>query len=245
MPGSSLGRGTAMQPLHQDSKLVGFLKSAFKYRIRLLPLTSYERAFRQVEPLAIMGHRALKQLYRSVAMIEQDHIPGDVVECGVARGGSALLMALALRDYDSAKTLWLYDSFEGLPEPDAENDPDYEVAKEFVGACRGNVERVQGHLERSGLKEDQIKIVPGLFDQTLAKECPEKIALLHVDCDWYQSVKICFETLFDHVVEGGIIQIDDYFTWQGCRKAVDEFLVSRHLETKLHRIDRSAVRLRK
>ena len=221
-------------------------------RMRLLPLSDFERDFAVVEPYTMLGVRRLKSLHAGVTDAARRGIPGDVVECGVARGGSALLMALALREAGASRTLWLFDTFEGLPEPSREGDPDYEVARHLTGACRGTEDEVRAVLGRH-CPTQRAELVKGLFADTLPGAGVGSIAVLHLDGDWYESVKACLENLWDRVSPGGLVQVDDYFTWAGCKRAVDEFFRgdlpwitrSRGAELRLERVDASGVRMRK
>lgn len=164
-------------------------------------------------------------------------IAGDVVECGTSRGGSAALMALTLRRLGSRRSIWLFDTFEGLPAPSGA-DPDFEIANLFVGTCVGSLQNVRSFFEQLQIAEEAV-LVKGLFQETLASSPVEQIAALHIDGDWYESVKACLDSLYDLVVCGGIIQLDDYGYWQGARKAVDEFLEQRGIRVPLRVLDYS------
>jgi O-methyltransferase len=152
-------------------------------------------------------------------------------------------MALRLRQLGTRRALWLFDTFEGLPAPTS-NDPDYEIADLFTGSCCGTLEQVLGLFEELQVAND-VHLVKGLFQETLPRAQVQQIALLHIDGDWYESVKACLENLYDKVVPGGIIQFDDYGYWQGARKAVDEFFNKRGIDSPLKRLDYSGRALAK
>jgi O-methyltransferase len=179
----------------------------------------------------------LRGLFRSVNYVIQNRIAGDFVECGCARGGSAALIALTQKRLGENRALWLFDTFEGLPAPTLQ-DPDYEIANLFTGSCSGSLKRVEGLFQRFQVSE-AVHLVKGLFQDTLPRAQVQKIALLHIDGDWYESVKVCLENLYDKVVPGGVIQFDDYGYWQGARKAVDEFIAARGITRPLRRLDYS------
>lgn len=225
------------------SKAYKSLASLHRLRMRTLPITSFERRFTVVEPHTMLGVRRLANIYRSVCEVARLGVPGNVVECGVARGGSALLMCLALRDAGSNKKVTLFDTFEGMPEP-APGDSDFEKAKLFTGMCRGSLEDVTELLRRHG-ESERVSMIKGLYDDTLPRAQRAPIAFLHLDCDWYESIKLCLDTFFDQVSAGGIIQIDDYYAWAGCRRATDEFLTKRSERMEPLRVDNSAVWLQK
>ena len=178
------------------------------------------------DPLRVRGYThcslaRLRALQRHVATIHRSGIPGVAVECGVAEGGSAAAIALALQRADDPRPLILFDTFAGLPPPSA-NDPDYDVAVEFTGACAGSVADVRQLFATLRLPEPVC--IPGLFEHIVAETETGPIALLHLDGDWYDSTMSCLRALWPRLVEGGILQIDDYGYWQGCQKAVTEYL---------------------
>lgn len=185
----------------------------------------------------------LRGLFNGVRYVVKNNIGGDIVECGCALGGSAALIALTLRQIGAKRDLWLFDTFDGLPAPSSE-DPDYEIANLFTGTCLGTLEEVRKLFEDLQLSS-RVQMVKGLFQETLPVAPITKIALLHIDGDWYESVKACLDNLYDRVVPGGVVQFDDYGYWQGARKAVDEFLTSRELRLELKRLDYSGRTLTK
>jgi hypothetical protein len=144
-------------------------------------------------------------------------------------------MALAIADSGRPRRLWCFDTFEGIPAPTTE-DPDYDLAVEYTGKLKGELAEVRSLLGTLGVAHFT-HLVKGRFQDTLPRADVGAIALLHVDGDWYESVKVCLECLYDRVTPGGLIQIDDYGHWQGARKAVDEFLRARTIGAKLTRID--------
>jgi hypothetical protein len=152
-------------------------------------------------------------------LASETRVPGIFMECGVAEGGTALLLGLIARR--QGRKLWIFDTFEGLPAPTAA-DPDYDVAVTFTGTCRGELPDIQRLFERHGVWR-LTTAIKGLFQETMPRLTIPPIALLHLDGDWYDSTRTCLTHLWPHVVPGGAVQFDDYGAWQGCRKAVDEF----------------------
>jgi len=181
---------------------------------------------------ATPGGARLVTLFRLAREVCQRGVAGDIVECGTFRGGTAALLGVASRDSD--KDLWLYDSFEGLPKPDVS---DGQVAQHYVGAYSGSLEQVRGTLRALDVADSRTHLVKGWFEDTLPGAEVQRIALLHVDGDFYRSVRTCLETLYDRVTPGGYVVLDDYGYWPGCRLATDEFLAARGLRIKLHRVD--------
>lgn len=203
---------------------------------RVSPL-EFSRLYRQVRTRTMCSNARLRGLYRALHYLVSRDIAGDVVECGSAQGGSAALMALTLRQLKSQRKLWLFDTFEGLPPPSSQ-DPDFELANLFTGTCIGTLNEVRELFHRLNVLHG-VEFVKGLFQDALPVNRVPQIALLHIDGDWYESVKVCLEFLYDKVVAGGVIQLDDYGYWKGARKAVDEFFDQRGIQVPLSRLDYS------
>ena len=182
-------------------------------------------------------------LAEAVAYISARGIPGDIVECGVWKGGACLLAAETLRDREKSgdRRIWLYDTFEGMPEPGRE---DFIAAsgqslseRDPAGWWAAGVDEVKETLSLSGMDEDRFVLVPGRVEDTLKTTVPEEISVLRLDTDWYESTKMELEILFPRLSEGGILIIDDYGHFTGARKAVDEYLAGLGGTFLLHRSD--------
>jgi O-methyltransferase len=156
-------------------------------------------------------------------------VPGAVVECGVWRGGMSAALAELL---GPERHYYLLDSFEGLPPADAEKDGVRAVAYQadpmgtsYHDNCRAEAAWAERAMTRAGVP--RYTLVKGWFADTLPAFDPGPIALLRLDSDWYQPTLECLEALHPLVVPGGLILIDDYDTWDGCTRAVHDYL-SRH-----------------
>jgi O-methyltransferase len=151
---------------------------------------------------------------------------GAIVECGTWRGGvSAGLIEVGGFDRD----YYFFDSFEGLPpadEIDGKAAKDYESALSSPG-CAASIEEFMQTVSMTGCPKEKIHTYKGFFESTLPEFSPTKIAVLRLDCDWYESTKICLNKFWDHMLPWGLILIDDYGAWEGCTKAVHEFLAKR------------------
>lgn len=179
----------------------------------------------------IMGDRKRMAKHYAIALdLEKRKIFGDFVECGVCNGGSAATFALGLKK--TVGEIWLYDSFSGLPMP---VEIDQLEAFNFVGKCLGSEEKVHQAMAISGFPKSRYIIRKGWFKDTFQMELPQKVSLLHIDSDWYESVLICLDTFYDRVVEGGVILLDDFGHWEGAREALFDFLERRHLRPVLER----------
>ena len=142
--------------------------------------------------------KRLINLHRLVQKINKLRLPGDIVECGVWNGGSGAMMGVADRDDETSgkvRRLWLFDSFCGLPPP---SNKDGKQAREtyFQGWCQGEPEKVKRIFHRFRLSLQHVNIIPGWFDETLQTANLQTIAILHIDADWYASVKIVLEILY-------------------------------------------------
>lgn len=189
-----------------------------------------------------------KTLWKICKKALNDKILGDLVECGVWKGGSAGIMAMAARG--SHKKIHLYDSFEGLPEPSA---LDGEAARNYSGGvskgrlqsvkkCVGLLPEVQDLLQRKlKIRADSIRYHVGWFQKTLKPWPPQSISVLRLDGDWYESTKICLDNLYPGLAKGGFVLLDDYFCWEGCRKATDEFRKKWDIKEEMHKIDSESV----
>jgi O-methyltransferase len=214
-----------------------------------------EAEVRKVLPLVrnytMVSFERLATLWLQVQYLDHHNVSGAFVECGVWRGGAVALMALAhLHSVSSAwRQMHLFDSWQGLPEPDA--DLDGKSAVEYAGGARNgalrSVDRCVASLEETrDLLESKV-LYPsslihyhaGWFQETVPHTEVGEIALLRLDGDWYESTRICLEHLYTNVVSGGVVVLDDYGLWAGCRRATDEFLVRQPHPIMLHHIDYS------
>ena len=182
---------------------------------------------------AVLPYR-LATLYRLTGEIDVHAIPGDVVECGVYNGGSAAVMASVCARSPQNRTIWLFDSFEGLPQP---TEKDGAEAQTCGWWCHGDLSKVQTIFGRMRIPESRFRVIKGWFQDTFPAVQIGDIALLHIDADWYDSVKLCLERFYDSVQPGGYVVIDDYGHWEGCRRAIDEFLRDRGIDITLTRVD--------
>lgn len=184
----------------------------------------------QVKPrFTMVTSKNLISLYNLVQRANTQDVPGDIVECGVWNGGSAVMMASAMQDASMPvpqRSIWLFDSFQGLPPP-SERDGDAEQESYFEGWCKGDQANVERAFNTFDLPLSNVKIVPGWFNDTLHTAAVSQIAVLHIDADWYDSVKIVLDTFYDRVAPGGFVMLDDYGYWKGCDRAVADFFTER------------------
>lgn len=192
----------------------------------------------------------LYALWEAIDYLVENDIAGDIVECGVWRGGSMMLAAKRLTQRScQSKRLWLYDTFTGLPKPDTQVDVDILGNRAIDGweprnTCEGETywgyateEDVRSNMLSTGYPEENLRFVRGMVEDTIPGQAPDKISLLRIDTDWYASYRHVLENLFERVSIGGIIIFDDYGQFLGARKAVDEYRSKHGVRSFMHRVD--------
>lgn len=206
-----------------------------------------KRLAKVVQPYTLVSPERAQNLYRLARRIERERVPGDVIECGVCNGGSAALLASSATRSRLKRTVWLLDSFQGMPDITPEDGVAFggRTAESHVGQEVGSIDRVRDVLKQVGADMNRVRILPGWFRDTFASVTATQIAILNIDADWYESVKLCLDTFYDRVVAGGFVSFDDYGHWPGCRKAVDEFFEKRKLPYELVQVDYTAHWFRK
>ncbi len=206
---------------------------------------------RSVRPYTMTSPERVSALCQAVRYIVVNAIPGDIVECGVWRGGSMMAVALTLLDLgDTSRHLHLFDTFEGMVRPgphDRFRDGSPATAvfdREIRGSrdstwCEASLADVQAALKSTGYPEDHIHYVRGRVEKTLPSASPERLAILRLDTDWYESTRHELVCLFPRLVPGGVLIVDDYGFWQGSKRAVDEYFGELDRRPLLTRIDDS------
>jgi O-methyltransferase len=178
----------------------------------------------------------LHMAYRAARYVAENNLPGAVVECGVWRGGCALLMADAIAQAGGSYDFYLYDTYAGMSEPGDEDTSVVGHARAFfdkakrgkgrVDWCYASVDEVGANIEASGNTRERFKLIVGKVEDTIPGTVPAEIALLRLDTDWYESTQHEMEHLFPRLVPGGVFICDDYGFWLGAQKAVDEYLAT-------------------
>ncbi|MEO1496798.1 MAG: TylF/MycF/NovP-related O-methyltransferase [Planctomycetota bacterium] len=194
----------------------------------------------RVMPHSLIGSSGLEHTYDRAMGSVRGHVPGAFVECGVARGGCAALLTHVATQSEPARECWYFDSFEGLPDPTEKDLEDGRTGHHIrplpKGSCLGTIEQVSELLfDEFGYDREDVHLVQGWFQDTLpvTREAIGPVALLRVDGDWFDSTYCVLTQLFDQVSDGGAVIIDDYWSCHGARKATDQFLAERGVETEL------------
>lgn len=207
------------------------------------------RTINHVQPFTMTSCERLFALIQAVRYVSAAAISGDIVECGVWRGGSMMAAALTLLECgDASRDLYLFDTFEGMSPPtDRDVAPDGATAEAILRAsdrsdpssawCYATQEDVASAMARTSYAADRVHLVKGKVEDTIPGGAPRRIALLRLDTDWYESTRHEMEQLYPRLSPGGVLIIDDYGHWAGCRQAVDEYFATHGVRLLLHRVD--------
>jgi predicted O-methyltransferase YrrM len=199
-----------------------------------------------IRPYTMLSEGRLFSLYSHAKSVCEQGLPGNFVECGVAAGGSSALLAWVLKKYSRhPRRLFSFDSFSGMPRPSA-FDSHQGIGAESTGWGTGTCAAPQASLREVCDKldvTDAVTPVQGYFEDTLPlkRDAVGMIALLHLDGDWYQSTLSILENLYDRLMPGALLQVDDYGYWDGCRQAIHEFEAARGLSFAINPIDGTGV----
>jgi hypothetical protein len=176
----------------------------------------------------------------SCKYVLQNNLDGDFVECGVWRGGNSIIAAGIFKMYNSCKKVYLYDTFQGMTAPtevDTRLGEDGSAAKEALDTteldknkkwtmniwCYASIDDVKANFSTLDLLSENVVFVQGDILKTLDTTIPDKISVLRLDTDWYESTKKEMDVLYERIVRNGVLMVDDYGYWAGSKKAVDEY----------------------
>jgi len=201
------------------------------------------------KPFTMTSEERLYSLYKSTEYVSKNNIEGDIVECGVWRGGSTMCALITLKNLNNLKRkIYLYDTFEGMSEP-TEKDADLsgknarqlliqsEKTKEDMMWCYAPLDDVKKNIASTGYPSEKVIYVKGKVEETIPQTLPDNISILRLDTDWYESTYHELKYLFPKLVKGGVLIIDDYGHWKGAREAVDQYFEENKIQMLLNRID--------
>jgi O-methyltransferase len=193
--------------------------------------------------LTMVGLGRLDDLQRCVETVVQDGVPGDMIEAGSWRGGASILMRAALDTLgESARTVWVADSFQGFPRvADAEREDDELDVFDFLAV---SLAEVKDNFARFGL-EDGVSFVPGFFEETMPGLAGRSWAIARLDGDSYEATWLTLQTLYPGLSSGGFLVVDDFGALDECRQAVEEFREQNGISEPLEQVDWTGVRWRK
>ena len=195
---------------------------------------------------SMIGEKRMENIEWCLDRVREDEIAGDLAETGVCRGGASIFMKGYLAAYEMRdRVVWAADSFEGLPRPTAEADRGFDFSAQVFPVLSVSLEEVRDLFERYGLLDADVRFLKGWFRDTLPGAPIERLALLRLDGDLYESTRDALLALYDKVVPGGFVLVDDYGDFPPCKRAVDEFRGERAIASPIVKVDWSGVYWRK
>ena len=187
----------------------------------------------------MIGLKRLENIQTCAEQVIRDGIPGDFIETGVWRGGACIFMRAILKAHNvTDRFVWVADSFEGLPSPNVEKFPEDDAAwLSTVDYLAVPIETVQANFSAYGLLDDQVKFLKGWFRDTLPSAPVERLALLRLDGDMYESTTDALVNLYPKLSPGGYCIIDDYGAFYSCKKAVHDYREAHEIHEPVQEID--------
>jgi O-methyltransferase len=215
-----------------------------------IDVTDAEREEGSVRPVygdTMIGLRRLNNLQFCIETVLKENIEGDFIETGVWRGGACIFMRAVLAAYgDKDRLVFVADSFQGLPKPDpltypADEGDRHHLYSSVLGVSQKQVEH---NFKRYGLLDDQVRFLKGWFKDTLPRAPIERLAILRLDGDMYESTMDAMTSLYPRLSPGGFCIVDDYFL-PACKKAIDDYRAKEGIEAVVEQIDWSGIYWRK
>jgi O-methyltransferase len=183
----------------------------------------------------MVGHKRLDNVQDCVETVLREGVRGDFIETGAWRGGTAIFMRALLKAHGVRdRKVWVADSFEGLPVP-ASREDGHDLSR--VDHLKVSLEQVRANFARFGLLDGQVEFLKGWFKDTLPGAPVERLAILRLDGDLHSSTMDALRALHHKVQKGGFVIVDDYYSWESCRRAVTEFLAEKNLKPEIRPID--------
>jgi hypothetical protein len=208
----------------------------------------FKSIYWKTKPFTMTSLERMYAVYKATRHIAKLDIPGSIVECGVWKGGSAMVAALTLLSLGKTdRDIYLYDTYEGMSEPSekdihhtgssAKTEWDSARKSDRNEWCYSPVNEVKANMLSTGYPKERLHFIQGKVEDTIPGVIPDRIAILRLDTDWYESTYHELKHLYPVVSEGGFLIIDDYGCWQGAREAVDRFFSNDAQPLFLDRID--------
>lgn len=229
---------------------MGLFKKKKKEEIISDEFKEFDSIYSFCKPYTMTTIERMYALYKATEYIIKNNIEGDFVECGVWRGGSTMVILQTLQKFNvTNRNIWLFDTFEGMSTP-TDDDKDFsnlsassqlknsKKDEESIIWAYATLDDVKQNIALTGYPLENVHFIKGKVEDTLPnKQYFNTCSLLRLDTDWYESTKIELEVLYPLLQQKGIMIIDDYGHWQGCKKAVDEHFEKLHYFPLLQRID--------
>ena len=227
-------------------KVINWFLKFFKLKliqpaIRIVPFDmdeEFKEIHKRAQPYSMVSPERLYATYQAIKYAEANNIEGDVVECGVWKGGNSMVMAMTLLSCNSQhRNIYLYDTFEGMVEP-GEKDIDFKgqhsrgvwqkhQSSDVNEWCYSPLEDVKQNMASTAYPKENVHFIKGKVEDTIPAEIPDKIAVLRLDTDWYDSTVHELEHLFPRLADNGVLLIDDYGHWKGQKEAVDAYFADK------------------
>ena len=187
---------------------------------------------------SMIGNRRMSNLRQITEFVVANHIPGDFIETGVWRGGACIMARAIFKAYGAVdRRVWVADSFCGLPQPNPKYAADANDKHHTYSELAISLEEVKANFAKYELLDDQVVFLKGWFSETLPKAPIQKLAVLRLDGDMYESTMDGLINLYDKVSPGGFVIVDDFGAVKGCQQAVLEFRASRQIQDPMQNID--------
>ena len=194
----------------------------------------------------MIGETRMDNIRFCVESILSENIGGDFIETGIWRGGAVIFMRGLLKAYGvEDRIVWAADSFDGVPEPSCDEDADLDISKNVLPVLAVTLEEVKGYFEKYGLLDEKVQFLEGWFKDTLTTNKIEKLAILRLDGDLYESTMDALNPLYNKVSSGGFIIVDDYESCPPCKAAITDFRETHGIREPLIKIDGHSVYWRK
>jgi hypothetical protein len=209
----------------------------------------FKRIYEVTKKLTMTSVERMYSMYKATEYVINANIAGDIVECGVWKGGSSMIAALTMQKlHNFKKKIYLYDTYAGMTEPtkfDKSLDNDDLVYDYWKNNKSGDINKwcylspdeVKANLYRTGFPKNKLVFVEGDVEETIPKITPRKISLLRLDTDWYKSTYHELNCLYPLITQDGVLILDDYGHWRGARMATDRYFRENKINILLNRID--------
>jgi hypothetical protein len=207
----------------------------------------FRRMYEQARPYTMTTAQEMYNLYNATRYVVENDIPGDFVECGVWRGGSAMITALTLLSLpESERRLYLYDTYEGMPDATAEDVTHQDETADQIKARLKNeqdqwnyasLEEVRENVLSTGFPADRLTLVKGKVEDTIPGTIPDAVSILRLDTDFYESTYHELVHLYPRLARNGVLIVDDYDYWKGSRQATDQYFAENGVRMLLQRMD--------
>jgi O-methyltransferase len=242
------------KPLYEDGrrgiKLLGWFDAILGIRnfgiakkTENVAMMRLDGSDRPVHADTMIGMKRLDNIEYCLREVVRNNVPGDVMECGVWRGGAVILMRALLKEMNCVdRQVWVADSFEGLPAPDKKMYPaDKGDKHQAFRELAVSLEEVKHNFKKYDLLDEQVRFLKGWFKDTLPSASVERLSVLRLDGDMYGSTMDCLVNLYPRLSKGGFLIIDDWGAIPACKQAVEDYRRKQQITEKIQPIDWTGV----